>query len=220
MILDFQEPNNKDELLSYLGLIKTLQKWSGGLTLITEKGRELTKSASTWSWDGEHREEFSAAKEHLKENIKLHRYDKDLPTNVYYDAAKTAGLGYVLTQPDKKKNRENILYCGSTRLTDAQKRWAMCEIEMAAIVYALVNAKHLTYGANDIRIYTDHQPLIRVGKKCFDDIDNPRLVKMLELICHYNFELVHIPGKENIPADVLSRLDHTTREMPDIALHK
>ena len=90
---------------------------------------------------------------------------------------------------------------------------------MAAIVYALTNAKHLTYGANNIRVYTDHQPLIGVGKKCFDDIDNPRIAKMFELICHYNFELVHIPGKENIPADVLSQLDHTTREMPDIASH-
>ena len=42
---------------------------------------------------------------------------------------------------------------------------------------------------------------------------------MFKLIDHYNFELTHIPGKENIPADVLSRLDHTTREMPDIPSH-
>ena len=42
---------------------------------------------------------------------------------------------------------------------------------------------------------------------------------MFELISHYNFEMVHIPGNENIPVDVLSRLDHTTREMPDIASH-
>ena len=67
---------------------------------------------------------------------------------------------------------------------------------MAAIVYALINAMHLTYGANNIRIYTDHQPLISVGKKGFDDIDNPRLAKMFELIYHYNFELAHTPGKK------------------------
>ena len=139
------------------------------------------------------------------ENIKLHRYDAKLPINIYCDAAKTAGLGYVLTQPDESSKKEYILYCGSTGLTDAQKRWAMCEIEMAAVVYSLINAKHLTYGANDIRIYTDHQPLIGVSKKCFDDIDNPRLAKMFELIAHYNFDLTHIPGKENVPADVLSR---------------
>ena len=42
---------------------------------------------------------------------------------------------------------------------------------------------------------------------------------MFKLISLYNFVLTHIPGKENIPADVLSRLDHTTREMPDIPSH-
>ena len=69
-----------------------------------------------------------------------------------------------MTQPDEVKNTENIFYCGSTGLTDAQKHWAMCEIEMAAIVYSLINAKHLTYGANNIRIHTDHQPLVWVSK--------------------------------------------------------
>ena len=40
------------------------------------------------------------------ENIKLHRYDSRLPINIYCDAAKTAGLGYVLTQPDESNGNE------------------------------------------------------------------------------------------------------------------
>ena len=55
-ILDFPEPNNRDELLSFLGLVKTLQKWSGGLSLMTEKIRELTKANTRWNWEPEHTE--------------------------------------------------------------------------------------------------------------------------------------------------------------------
>ena len=58
-----------------------------------------------------------------------------------------------------------------------------------------------------------------VSKRCFNDIDNPRLAKMFELICHYDFELIHIPGRANITADDLSRLDHTPKEMPEIRSH-
>ena len=50
--------------------------------------RELRKAASTRNWEDEHTEEFRVAEEHLKENIKLHRYNKDLPINVYCDAVK------------------------------------------------------------------------------------------------------------------------------------
>ena len=71
-ILDFLRPNNKDKLLSFLGLIKTLHKCSGGLSLIMKKMRELTKSNTTWGWEEEHTEEFEKAKEILKEkNVKL-----------------------------------------------------------------------------------------------------------------------------------------------------
>ena len=57
------------------------------------KNKELTKANTVWNWQDEHTVEFEKAKEHLMENIKLHRYDRMLPINIYCDTVKTAGLG-------------------------------------------------------------------------------------------------------------------------------
>ena len=48
-----------------------------------EKLREQVKNKSAGSWEEEHKLVFQALNEHLKENIMLQRYDRNLPINVY-----------------------------------------------------------------------------------------------------------------------------------------
>ena len=95
----------------------------------------------------------------------------------------------------------------------------MAELEMAAVVYGLTNAGHFTYGAQNIQVYSDHSPLVGLSRKALDDIDNPRLMSLFEKISHYSFQIHHIPGKVNRPADVLSRLGHETCEFPEVPSH-
>ena len=40
-----------------------------------------------------------------------------------------------------------------------------------------------------------------------------------KLTTHYDYTLIQIVGKSNMPAEVFSRLDHITTEMPDISSH-
>ena len=112
--------------------------------------------------------------------------------------------------------REHIIYCGSTGLTDAQRRWSMCELELGSIVFALENAHNFTYGDENIEIFTDHSLLVGLSKKCLDEIPNPRLTALINKIAHYNYRIKHISGENNVPADVLSRLPSYSKDLQDI----
>ena len=197
------------------GLVKTLNNWSGAISMKMEKMRELNQKGVTFEWDTPHQEEFEKIKKHLMETTTIATWDKALPLRLYADAAKTGGLGYVLTQPDG--DREHIIFCGSTGLTDAQRRWSMCELELGAICFALENAHNFTYGANDIEILTDHSPLVGLSKKCLDEIPNPRITSLFDKISHYNYRIKHIKGEQNVPADVLSRLPSHTKDLQDVS---
>ena len=63
---------------------------------------------------------------------------------------------------------------------------------------------------------TDHQSLVGLSKKCLDEIQNPRLTSLLDKIAHYNYRVKAIKGKENVPADVLSRMPNTRADLPDM----
>ena len=92
----------------------------------------------------------------------------------------------------------------------------MTELEMGAIVYALQSAYNFTYGAEEITIMTDHASLVGLSKKCLDEIANPRLTSLFDKVAHYNFKIKAIKGKDNVPADVLSRMPNTMAELPDV----
>ena len=61
--------------------------------------------------------------------------------------------------------------------------------------------------------------MVGLSRKSFTDIENPWLMSLFEKISHYSYQLHHIPGKENRPADVLSRLGHEACEFPEIPSH-
>ena len=83
---------------------------------------------------------------------------------IFMDAAKTGGMGYTLCQPNNEvENR--LVACRSTGPTDAQKRYAMVELELAAITFALENSRFFCLGAEDITVWTDHQALAKLQHK-------------------------------------------------------
>ena len=92
----------------------------------------------------------------------------------------------------------------------------MCELQLGVICFALENTHNFTYRADKIEIFTNHSPLVGLSKKCLDDIPNPRITSLFDKISHYNFQMKHISGEEDVPADVLSRLHTCTSEIQDI----
>ncbi|XP_064468672.1 uncharacterized protein K02A2.6-like [Ornithodoros turicata] len=98
----------------------------------------------------------------------------------------------------------------SRSLTDTEKKYAQIEKEGLAIVWACDKFRDYITGMH-ITIETDHKPLIPIFmNKPLDDI-TPRLQRMKLKLMRHSCDLVHVPGKYLVAADVLSR-----SPLPDI----
>ena len=53
-IRDFPTPQSKDDIASFVGLVKTLNNWSGAISLKMENIRELHTKGIHFEWTEEH----------------------------------------------------------------------------------------------------------------------------------------------------------------------
>ncbi|GFW74163.1 RT_RNaseH domain-containing protein [Trichonephila clavipes] len=59
--------------------------------------------------------------------------------------------------------------------------------------------------ARDFTVFTDHKPLTYAFRQKSDKC-SPRQIRQLDFISQFTTNIVHIPGSDNIAADVLSRV--------------
>ncbi|GFT38922.1 retrovirus-related Pol polyprotein from transposon 412 [Trichonephila clavipes] len=63
--------------------------------------------------------------------------------------------------------------------------------------------------AGDFTVFTDHKPLTYAFRQKSDKC-SPRQIRQLDFISQFTTNIVHIPGSDNIAADVLSRVSAIT----------
>ncbi|GFU15063.1 integrase catalytic domain-containing protein [Trichonephila clavipes] len=63
--------------------------------------------------------------------------------------------------------------------------------------------------ARDFTVFTDHKPLTYAFRQKSDKC-SPRQIRQLDFISQFTTSIVHIPGSDNIAADVLSRVSAIT----------
>ena len=74
------------------------------------------------------------------------------------------------------------------------------------MVYSLHHCWYFVLGCPDLTIATDHKPLLKVlGDRALSDMQNRRLQNLKEKTLSYKFEVVHVPGKQNLGPDATSR---------------
>ena len=128
------------------------------------------------------------------------------------------GLGYVMCQKYCKCTDITPICCpdgwmvcmvGSFFLLPAEENYAPIEAECLAVVNALHKTRYFTQGCNKLLICTDHKPLIPViTTKHLEDIDNPRLMRLVQKTLSWKFSAIHIPGRRLGGPDALSRNVH------------
>ena len=195
-ITDFLVPQNKQDLMRFLGMATYLMKFVPQFSQETTVLRNLLKKDSNWIWDATTEKAFVRVKQLLQSTPVLQFFDRDKPVKLSVDAS-SFGLGGVLLQ-----NNKPVAYTSAT-LTDAQTRYSQIEKELLAVVHACEHFHYYVYGM-DIVIETDHKPLLGLIHKPFEMI-TPRLQRLLLRLQRYSFELTHVPGKQLAVADALSR---------------
>jgi hypothetical protein len=90
----------------------------------------------------------------------------------------------------------------SKHLTRAQRNYSTTERELLAIVFAVHHFKQFLYG-NKLIVWSDHQPL-----KHLLATKEPatRLLRLLNKLCTFDYEIRYKKGTANGDADALSRI--------------
>ena len=214
-ILALTPPSNVKDLRRFLGMVQYYRDlWArrsemlAPLTdLVGECGQtKVTKANKTkkkpWHWDEVHQKAFNAVKTTIARDVVLAYPDFSKVFEIYTDASATQ-LGSVITQD----NRPIAFF--SRKLTGAQQKYSVTEVELLAIVETLKEFKGILWGQR-IKVYTDHQNLIRDALGLTSD----RVHRWRLILEEYGPEIVYIKGIHNTVADAISRLNFDSRDIP------
>jgi len=115
---------------------------------------------------------------------------------IYTDASSNQ-LGAVITQ----KNRPIAFF--SRKLSAAQRKYSVTEIELLAIVETLKEFKGMLWG-QPVKVYTGHKNLMRDALGLTSD----RVYQWRLSLEEYGPKIVYIKGIHNTVADAISRLEY------------
>ena len=200
---EFPMPRNRTDLRAFLGLSEQLSAYTREKAGALQPLRILLKKEQEWFWDESMTKAFERTRVAMTSVDKLARYNSKLPAVLETDASCLNGMGFALFQVEED-GRKLLVEAGSRCLTPAESRYAVCEIEMAAAVWAMKKCKLYLQGRR-FELHTDHQPLVGYMQKALAAQANKRLTNMASKIAHFTFDVKWIQGKDNQIADALSR---------------
>uniref|UniRef100_A0A5S6R240 Integrase catalytic domain-containing protein n=1 Tax=Trichuris muris TaxID=70415 RepID=A0A5S6R240_TRIMR len=174
-LLDMPVPRDKKSLQRALGLFAYYSQW---IPNYSSKVRPLI-GISAFPLPNEAQKAFQKIKSDIEKSA-VHSIDESLPFEVETDASDVA-IAAVLNQ----LGRPVAFF--SRALQPHERRYAAVEKEAHAIIEAIRHWRHYLTGQH-FTIKTDQ-----------------RSVRFMFDKHHKNFDIVHRPGKDNIPPDVLSR---------------
>jgi RNase H-like domain found in reverse transcriptase/Integrase zinc binding domain len=93
----------------------------------------------------------------------------------------------------------------SRKLNTAQRKYGAYDRELLAIYEAIRYFRHMVE-ARTFTIYTDHKPLVFAFKQNSEKC-SPWQFRYLDYIGQFSTDIRHVPGKENVVADALSRVE-------------
>jgi hypothetical protein len=129
------------------------------------------------------------------------------PYHLHTDACDYA-VGGILVQVDDTGLDRVVQYI-SHQLSPTQRRWATIEKEAYAVVYALTKLRTYLFGA-EFTVYTDHKPLKSLFTK---EMVNTKIQRWAVLLAEYGAKIEYRRGKNNIRADMLSRISSEAAEI-------
>ena len=133
-------PTNAKELLSLLGLITYLNRFSAKIAELTAPLRELTRKNVHFRWEQEHEAALDRIKKELCSAQVLSYYDPDPATATILQCdASQKGVGAWIRQIDSN-SKKRIVAMASRSLTDTEARYSNIERECLAVMFGLESA--------------------------------------------------------------------------------
>lgn len=198
-IQNFQPPQNKKQVQAFLGFINFYRKYIRDLSKNTEVLSSLSKKGIPWKWDLPQQQAFEEIKKQFLEDIIIQYPDFSRKFYISTDAS-TTHIGAELFQKTDEGQHQTLSFISRT-LNSAERNYGTTELELLAIVFACKKFRNYILG-HETHLLTDHQALTFLNR-C--QLLNARLTRWTIKLQEYHLKIEHIPGKENVGADTLTR---------------
>jgi hypothetical protein len=203
-VQQWPQPRDVSDVRSFLGLANFYRRFVKDYSRIALPLTELTRETTTsWRWGAEQQNAFDALKAALCAPPVLLVPNQSKPFVLNCDACKFA-IGATLQQ-DHGKGLQPVAYF-SAKMSDAERNYDVREQEFMALLKACLHWRHYLHGMQPFTLLTDHDSL--KYHKSMPNLSG-RLARWIEKMAEFDYKLQHIPGKDNVVADALSRrADH------------
>ncbi|CAL1380625.1 unnamed protein product [Linum trigynum] len=193
-IRGWEPPTRVTELRSFLGLANYYRRFIKGYSALAAPLTDLLKKNKAWEWLDRCREAFEALKNAVTKEPVLALPDPTKAYEVQTDASDFA-IGGVLMQEGHPIAFE------SRKLNEAERRYAVQEKQMTAVVHCLRMWRHYLLGSKFV-VKTDNvaTSYFLTQKKL-----TPKQARWQDFLAEFDFVLEYKPGKANFVADALSR---------------
>ncbi|GFY05000.1 hypothetical protein TNCV_561321 [Trichonephila clavipes] len=179
-VLDYKQPETVGSLRKFLGLLNFYRRF-------------LPRAAE------------QQCKQALADAALLAHPSPSAPLALHVDASDYA-IGGALHQVVDSELQPLAFF--SRKLTSSEKSYSAYDRELLAIYSAIRHFRYMLE-ARDFTVFTDHKPLTYAFRQKSDKC-SPRQIRQLDFISQFTTNIVHIPGSDNIAADVLSLVSAIT----------
>ena len=193
-------PKTVTNLRSFLGAVNFYHRFIPMASSLLSPLSALTvgPKSSLISWTDHAKSAFEHTKLALTKLVTLKFYDPECALQLTTDASDSA-IGAVLQQI-RDEVPEPLEFFSKT-LSSAQKNYSAFDRELLAIHDSVKHFQNLLEGRT-FSILTDHKPLIHLATL---HNPSPRQLRQTTFLSEFNFTISHVPGKDNVVADYLSR---------------
>jgi hypothetical protein len=201
-VQDFQRPVDAKQLQRFLGLVNFYRRFipgaAGILKPLSDALRGGVRTALHWTPAME--AALEAAKTAVCEATKLDHPDPEAEVNLVVDASDTH-IGAVLQQRTAAGWKPLSFF--SRKLSPTEARYSAFDRELWAIFSGIRHYRYLLEG-RPFHVLTDHKPLTTALHRVSEPW-SAKQQRQLAYIAEFTSDIRHIPGKENVVADTLSR---------------
>lgn len=211
-VQEWPEPITGKQIQQFLGLTNYFRKYiplystlSAPLSALSSHEGKLGQR-----WTSNHTGAFQKIKDALLNSSALYAPRTDLPFHVATDAS-DVGVGAVLYQlgPDDKMYINGFM---ARALSKSERNYGVTKKELLAIIFAFQKFHQHLWGRR-FTLYTDHKALIYIHTQ--KDL-NAMMQKWFDTLLDYDFEVVHLPGLDNVMPDQLSRLFPAAKDLEGV----
>lgn len=198
----FAPPKDKKSLKRFLGFAAFYRRFVPRYAELASTLDDIAKPNAIFKWTPESDQAFKEIVNKICTAETLAFVQEKLPFELHTDASGIA-LGAVMSQKYSDGTSRPVSFA-SRKLSQAETRYSTVDREALALSWAMTHFKVYLLG-HHVTVFTDHKPL--VGLLTAAHVTE-RQFRLLEPLAAFNYELHHLPGKENVVADILSRDVH------------